>query len=185
MMNANKTALCCFLSFAAFGFVPLASAHAEASAPALFGVKEIQIEHARMGNAAASAACGTSGGEIAKMVEDSLKMDNLPVFSMVNAPNEKPDSVRITLLPEVTTLQPTDKSCVSWLSLSAQSRNTLLISPLPTPRHAMVTYWSGGVMISSNVSSHSRTINEAVDKLCAQFSRQYRLDQPPVLPAGK
>jgi hypothetical protein len=186
VMNANKTkaAFCFLTSFV--GLVAATSAIAGPSAPALFGVQEIMVEHGRMGNEAASANCGTSGGEVATMVEKALKMDNLPVFSVIDAPDVREGAARISLLPEVVTLQPTDKSCISWISLTAQSRSTFMIPPVSVPRDAIVNYWHAGVMVGSNPSSHARTINEAIDKMAAQFSRQYRLDQPPSLsPTGK
>jgi len=38
-------------------------------------------------------------------------------------------------------------------------------------------------MLASSQSTHSRTVEEALDKLAKKFAQQYRLDQPPPLPA--
>lgn len=113
------------------------------------------------------------------MVLKALQADNLPAFSVLNAPKRDPNVARIDIYPDVVTLQPREKECVSWVSITAQSREILQINPVATPRNMMSTYWHGGLMVGSSNTAHANTINDAFSKLGAQFSRQYRLDQPP------
>ena len=182
MTNANKSGLCgLLLSASLLTLVSPVAALAQASAPALYDVKELQVQHGRIGNPKASANCGTSSGEVSMMVLKALQADKLPAFSVLNAPKQNPNVARIDIYPDVVTLQPREKECISWVSISAQSREILQINPIATPRNLMSTYWQGGMMVGSNVTAHANTINDAFAKLGAQFSRQYRLDQPPEL----
>lgn len=155
---------------------------AQGSTPALSGVSEIQIQPGRMGNKPASDSCGLSSGEVAAQIQDFLKTHNLPVYSIMDTPEQIQGRARIELLPEVVTLNPQGIDCVSWVAMSAQSRASLVIPPVRTPRNVTVTYWRGGLMVSSTQISHPRAMKEALEKLSGQLARQYRLDQPPALP---
>ncbi len=111
-----------------------------------------------------------------------LKEDQLPAFSVIEAPAPKMDLARIDLFPEIVTLQRQGLDCTSWISLTAQSKATVRVPPVETPRHVTINYWRGGLMVSSTQIGHARTVREALIKLAAQFSRQYRSDQPPPMP---
>jgi len=185
VMNANKALLTGLLL--AGVLAPLSPAHAaeEAmavrAAPALYGVKEIQVQQSRLANPQASANCGTSSGELSAMLLKAFKADGLPAFSILGATPVKQGTARIDIFPDVATLQPRDKECVSWVSFTAQSKDVLRVYPVETPRNLITTYWSGGLMIGTSAAAHPAALNEAVTKLEAAFSRQYRLDQPPAL----
>ena len=188
MMNANKSLSTTLLlagtflvAFSSCSFAQEAEQQKIKAAPAMYNVKEMQMQHGRIANPTASANCGTSSGEIATMFMNAFKVDGLPVFSVLGAPPPKQGVARIDIYPDVVTLQPREKECVSWVSLTAQSKELLRIVPIDTPRNLITNYWSGGLMVGSGVSGHPAALNEAVQKLTAQFSRQYRLDQPPSL----
>jgi len=168
----------CFLSCLILS-CGIGRAQAQQVAPALFNVQEIQVQHGRIGSAVASANCGVSTGEIAAMVLAALKVENLPVFSVLNAPPLRPSVARVDAFPDVITLQPREKECISWVALSVQSKEPLQIDPIKTPRNLITTYWTGGLMVGSSALNHANTIKDAYLKLAEQFGRQYRLDQPP------
>ncbi len=178
MMNANKkTALFFFLSAALV--LPFASAKAQGSAPAMLNVKELRVQHTRLGNNAASDLCGLSPSETMAHVLSKLKEDKLPAFSALESPSSQMGVARIDVVPEIVTLQKQGLDCTSWVSLAAQSRSTLRVPPVEVPRYVTVVYWRGGLMVSSPQVSHARAVRDALVKLATQFSRQYRNDQPP------
>lgn len=178
-MNGNKLLFCCTATLG----LALASTQAAAQAvPAMSGVQEVQVQHARVGNSAATGACGTSSGEIAADVLKVLKGDNIPAFSVIDAPPPRMGVARIDLIPEIITLQQQGLTCTSWISLFAQSRGSIRVPPVETPRNITALYWRGGLMISTTQAGHPRALTEAFGKLALQFSRQYRMDQPPPLP---
>lgn len=178
MMNANKRLVSAALLTACL--VPT-TGWATDSAPALYGISEIQVQDARLGNSEATANCGMSSGEISNAVLRSLRAGSLPVFSPISAPPLKKETARINLLPTVMSLQTDDKTCTSWVSFSAQNRHLVVLPPIETPRYITVTYWDGGMMVHSIKSTHAQAMINAIDKIVGQFSRQYKLDQPPNL----
>jgi len=193
VMNANKTTL---PSLVLAGMLTVLSpslaaepapatapvaAPAPAAAPALYNVRELQVQHGRLANPTASANCSTSSGEVASMVIKAFKADGLPAFSVLGAPARTPGIARVDIYPDVVTLQPHDKECVTWVSLTAQSKDVLRVYPVETPRNLITTYWTGGLMIASSITGHAMALNDAIVKLTAAFSRQFRIDQPPSL----
>lgn len=179
MMNANRLYIAAAL-LSTF-LLPTTGQAQAASAPALYGVGEIQVQNARLGNSEATANCGMSSGEISNAVIKAFSGDLLPVFSPLNAPPEKESVARIDLLPTVMSMQTDDKTCTSWVSFSAQSHNPVVLTPIETPRYITVSYWDGGMLVHSTKGGHAQTLINAIDKIVGQFMRQYKLDQPPSL----
>lgn len=169
-------ALCLGLSFAP------ATARAEGSIPALADVAAIQVQPGRMGNKAASDTCGLSSGEVSAEILKALKELQLPATSIMETPSDTQGRLKIELYPDVVTINSQNVDCITWLSLSAQSRSTLVVPPSRLPRNVTISYWRGGMMISSTQISHQRMVKEGLDKLAGQLAKQYRLDQPPALP---
>lgn len=180
-MNVNKTIPAFLLCLSTLLTSPFPVLAQQGSAPALYNVKELLIQHGRLANQQASANCGTSSGEIAAMVLKAFKTDGLPAIPVLGAPPADSNTARVEVFPDVATLQPREKECISWVSLTVQSKDLLLIRPIETPRNLITTYWTGGLMVSSSTTAHPVSINDAVTKLTAAFSRQYRLDQPASL----
>ena len=162
-------------------FYPV-SGWAQGASPAMADIEGIQVQPGRMGNKSASDNCGLSSGEIAAQVLALLKGSQLPVYSLMETPQAMSGKIRIELHPEIMTLNPQGVDCISWVSLYAQSRSTLIVPPSRTPRNVTVNYWRGGLLVSSTQISHPRAMKEALEKLTGQMVRQYRLDQPPALP---
>ncbi len=152
---------------------------AQGSAPGMMNVKEIQIQHTRIGNNEAADICGIASSDMTLHVLKRLKEDQLPAFPILQAPTPSMDKARIDLQPEVVTLQRQGLECTSWVSLTAQSRGTVRIPPIEFPRYVTITYWRGGLMVGSTQTGHPRAVREAFIKLSGQFSRQFRTDQPP------
>lgn len=178
MMNVNKLLL--GTAFLTSCLAPTLG-HAVDSAPALYGIQEIQVQNARLSNKDTTSQCGLSSGEIADAAVKTFRRDSFSVFSPINAPPLKEGTARIDLLPTVMSLQTDDKTCTSWVSLSAQSRNLVVLPPIETPRYVTITYWEGGMMAYSTTGTHAQAIVNAIDKISGQFSRQYKMDQPPSL----
>lgn len=178
-MNGNKakTALCALAALWLYAPACLSAG----SAPALLGVQEIIVRAERIGDEDAAGSCLSQIGDGADLVLKKLKEDNLPAFSVMDAPSNT-SAARIDLQPEILTLQRQGLDCISWVSLTAQSRETLQVLPVRPTRNVMVTYWRGGLIVSSTRIAHPRAVGEALAKLAQGFSRQYRADQPPPLP---
>lgn len=177
VMNVNKSSL--FIGLVAS--LCAGDAFAQKSAPSLYMVGELMVHSARLGNPAMTASCGLSSGEVSHIVLKSLKNDNLPAISIINAPPPKNNVARIDILPTMMSIKTDDKTCTSWISLSAQTRDLVVLPPLEVPRNVVVTYWDGGLLVHSRIEGHAQATINAVDKLAEQFSRQYRMDQPPDL----
>ncbi|HAX92136.1 MAG TPA: hypothetical protein DCY07_08040 [Rhodospirillaceae bacterium] len=182
-MNANKLFLAAGFAVFCWGVLPTAALAQTPVAPSLYGVGEIQVQHTRLANPAVTATCGLSSGEISHIALKSLKNDELPAFSVINAPASKEDVARIDLLPTVASMQTNETSCTSWIAFSAQGRNLVVLPPVSTARSVVVTYWEGGLLVHSTVEKHPQALVNAIDKLVVQFARQYRLDQPPEISA--
>lgn len=181
-MTGNKKGGLALLVVLSFCLAPLA-AQAEGSAPALLGIQEILVKQPKLGDDASSDICGLSANDMSDLILKKLKEDGAPAYSALEAPAIQTGTTsRIDLSPEVVTLERQGFDCTSWISLTAQSRETLTIVPVRVPRSVYVTYWRGGLIVSSTQTSHRRAVNDALGKLAVQFSRQYRNDQPPPLP---
>jgi hypothetical protein len=153
-----------------------------ATAPAMSGVQEVLLQYAKIGNNAKAGACTVTPGEITSALYASLKSYNVPAVSVIDAKPAMIGVARIELIPEIVSLNSQGVDCTSWVSLVAQTQNTLRIQPIETPRSVIVTYWRGGMLVNSNQTTHPHAIKEAFEKLSSQFSQQYKLDQPPELP---
>lgn len=180
--NANKTRAIAALLF--LTVTPFSTALAQGTvqtAPSFYAVTEFVLQHPRFGNPKASGACGTSTGELTKIVLAALKTNKLPVISIVGAPPPRPNIERVDILPDVVTLQMHPDECVSWISLTVQQRVPLRLDPVPAPREMNIVYWHGGLMAGSTVNSHPNALKDAVTKIGQSLSRQYRADQPPTI----
>lgn len=154
----------------------------EGAAPALSNVQEMIVQAVRTGGTAAAKSCGISQEKLLSVLVKELKNYNLPVFSLIEAKPSRMGIARIELMPEVITSNTQGVECTSWVSLTAQSQNTVRIPPVETPRNIVVTYWRGGVLVSSAESSHGQVVADNFDKLSKQLALQYNRDQPPPMP---
>jgi|GEM_PF-1727237 len=178
--SAIRVAL--WTGFALLAFVPLPSHAYEGAAPALSGVEEILVQSVRAGGNAAGKTCGVNEDVLTKKLVKSLKSFNTPAVSVIDAKPSKIGVARVEVIPEVMTSGSQGIECTSWVSFSVQTYQTLRVPPVETPRNVIVTYWRGGLMVTSVTMSHLQVLSDAFDRLAEQFGKQYRLDQPPPLP---
>ena len=167
----------------AFTIAPALAADEVGSAPAMFGVKEVLLQYARMGSSKAAEACGIPREELMGILAKELKDSNVPTTTVTQAKPPIMGEARIELVPEISSINSQGTDCISWLSLSAQSQSTAQILPVKIPRNVVVTYWRSGQLVGSSQTTHKRVLGDAFQKLIRQFAQQYRLDQPPILPA--
>ncbi len=181
-MTANKLFLRFFIALigvASFGSSALASG---GSAPSLLGVEEIVVQNTRLGQGGPSAACGIISSNAVDAVLKKLKSEEIQAFSVMSAPRANDKVARVELLPEIVSLQRQGLDCVSWVALTAQTRETVALPPIKIPRNLSVTYWRAGLLISSTQIAHARAVYDALGRLAVSFAKQHRLDQPPPLP---
>jgi hypothetical protein len=172
--NASKAA---FL----LALIP-ATALAQGAAPAMFGVEDIVIQIPHFGDDKTADSCGLDPSELADTIEETLKDHNVPVSSVTEAKPSAIGVARVNLLPDIFTFNSQGLDCTSWVSLAAESRNSVRIPPVDTSRSVTISYWREGTMLASSQSTHERAVVEAFRKLARQFAEQYKLDQPPSLP---
>ena len=154
----------------------------EGAAPALSNVKEMLVQNVRTGGTSAAKGCGVNQEALLAVLIKDLKNYNLPAFSLIEAKPSQMDMARIELLPEVITSNTQGVECTSWVALTAQSLATVRIPPVETPRNIVVTYWRGGILVSSAETSHGQVVADNFDKLARQLSLQFNRDQPPPMP---
>jgi hypothetical protein len=158
-------------------------AWAQGSTAAMAEVKEVLLQYANIANTEAAGQCSLSRESLNDDLQRNLKLGSVPIILVNEAKPAMLGVARIELLPEIVTIYFEGLGCTSWISLAAQSKHSLKIPPVETPRSITVSYWRSGLMVSTNISSHSRLVAEAFQKLAKKFADQYRLDQPPPLPS--
>lgn len=154
----------------------------EGSAPALSNIQELVVQNIRFGNNTGKSICGVRDDVLLARVVQDLKSYNLPAFSVMEAKPIKIGVARVEIVPEILSTNSQGIECTSWVSLTAQSNNTLRIPPIETPRNIIVTYWRANILVSSSENAHPQVLNDAFDKLTRKFAQQFRMDQPPPLP---
>jgi len=183
-MSGNKRSILKNAALAALLLTP-GFAHAQGSAPAMFGVKEVLIQYARFSNPKTADACSLSREDLARAIDKVLTENNIPALTATDAKPPMMGAARIELIPELSTINNGSLDCTSWVSLTAETRNNLRIPPVDTPRSVTVTYWHQGAIIASEHSGHEGLAEDILKKMALQFAQQYRLDQPPEVPPGQ
>ena len=157
-------------------------AYAQGAAPALFGVEEVVIQVPHFGNDKTADECGLDPSALSDILEQTLKDNNVPAVAVAEAKPPVIGVARINLLPDVFSFNSQGLDCTSWVSLAAESHNSIRVPPVDTSRNVTVSYWREGTMLGSSQTTHERTVSEALRKLALHFAEQYKLDQPPPLP---
>lgn len=179
----KKTALIRFaLYLAPVLALPAAAQAAEGAAPEMLGVREVILDYARFSDPKASDTCGLGREQIASELFKALNGTGVPAVPVADAKPPVMGVARIDLIPQIDTHADDNLDCVTWVSLSAESRANAVIPPVATLRGVTVLYWRQHVMIASNQSAHEQLVGDNLEKMAAQFAQQYRLDQPPELP---
>jgi hypothetical protein len=163
-------------------FAPNAQAQS-GSASGMFGVEEVIIQYTRLGNAKTAEACGLSREKFADILKNTLQDNGVPAIPVDEAKPALAGVTRIDLVPSVFSYNGQGLDCISWVSLSVESRNRVHIPPIDIPRSVIITYWREGALISSDQITHQRVVGDALQKQAKLFADQYKLDQPPALPS--
>jgi len=171
-----------FLTAFLFMLMPACVFAQGGSAPAMFDVREVVIQFTSFGDPETANSCGLSREELASMLNKTLQDNGVPAIPVTEANPPVIGTARIELLPEIFSFNSQGLDCTSWVSLTAQSRNSLHIPPVNISRNVTVTYWRQGLLLSSSQATHEHIVSDALQKLTLQFARQYRLDQPAVAP---
>jgi hypothetical protein len=155
---------------------------AQGAAPAMFGVEEAVIQVPHFGNDKTADECGLDPGPLLDIIEKTLQDKNVPAVSVAEAKPSVIGVARINLVPDIFSFNSQGLDCTSWITLTAESRNSVRIPPVDTSRNVTITYWREGMMLGSNQTTHQGVIGEAFRKLALDFAKRYKLDQPPPLP---
>lgn len=167
--------------FALFVFLPALS-HAQGAAPGMSGVQEVVVQYARFVDPKAADNCGLQRETITNSIVKNLTDSNVPAMASANAKPPMMGVARIELVPEISTISNGGLDCTSWVSLTAQTSSNARIPPIDVLRNVKIVYWQQGVLLASAQSTHPEQLRDTMQTMALQFGRQYRLDQPPVLP---
>ncbi|MDE1901348.1 MAG: hypothetical protein KGI37_06875 [Alphaproteobacteria bacterium] len=159
-----------------------AAAHAQGAAPGLYAVGDIILEPARFPDPKAANSCGLSNDGIVDALTKAFAGTQIPVTVAAIARPPQMGVARIDLIPEIYTHVGDSLNCVSFVSLSAESPANVTIPPVATPRGITALYWQQSTMVASDQTNHAQTVNDVLQKMAAQFTQEYRVAQPPVLP---
>ena len=169
-----------FSALLCLGFVP-SDAHAQGAAPELFNVGEIIVNYVKFEDPKASDSCGLSREQISKAFKDAFLGTSVPAMDVVDAKPSMVGVARIQLFPEISTHVDENMNCISWITLSAESRANVVIQPVSAPRNVTIVYWRQHTKAVSGQSLHPRKVGDAVSKMAEQFAQRYRVDQPAAL----
>jgi hypothetical protein len=173
-MNASK-----FASFAFFFLACASQAHAQGAAPAMYNVREVVVDYTRFDDPKAAQACGLGREQISATLMNALKDTGVPAIAASDARPVSMGVARIQLVPEIYVYETESLDCVSFVSLTAESKINAVIPPVTTPRHVDAIYWQQHAKLISDLTGHAQKLTEVMQKMAAQFVQQYRLDQPP------
>lgn len=183
-MNGNRpspspAALAALLFFSSLP----AAAQTQGVAPAMFNVKEVVVQYAHFGNPQTAEGCGLSREDLAALLNKELTLNGVPAIAVTEAKPAILGTARIEMVPDIFSFNSQGLDCTSWVSLAAESRNSVHIPPVDVSRNVMITYWREGVLLASSQATHQRVVGEALQKLARKFAQQYKLDQPAEVPA--
>ncbi len=151
-------------------------AHASGAAGALFGVQTANVHLPLFANTQASEGCGLSKEELGKQLKQIMETAGIPAVTLDQPRPPIVSIARVELIPDiVSTNQGLD--CVSWISLSVESDERLVIQPVELLRETTVQYWTQGALISSGQAEHQRTVVGAMQKMIDNLAKKFRKDQ--------
>ncbi len=164
----------------AFLFLPVLSSAASAQgyAPELYGIGEIIVNYARFDDPKASAGCGLTREDVAAVLASSFEGTGVPAVGVLDAKPPVAGVARIQFLPEIVTQAGENLDCVSWISLSAESRAAVVIPPVDAPRSITAVYWRRHAKVFSSQTLHAQKVKEVLKNMAADFVQRYRIDQP-------
>ena len=172
--------VCCLIVLAIAVFAFSAEAQ-ESAAMSLYGVKEILVRPVHFDDPATAATCRLKSDELDELIMKELHDGDLPVFAEADARPSTADVARIILVPQIVPFNSQGFDCVTWVSLSAESRNHLRVLPIEIPRVINVIYWRHGELVASAVSVHFDHVTASLHNMIHDFAQRYALAQPPTV----
>lgn len=155
------------------------NAQAQGYAPEMFGVGEVIVNFAQFDDPKVANSCGLSREKIADLFDNVFKKTDVPAVAVVDARPPISGIARIQLIPQISSYEDQNLDCISWVSLSAESHNNVVIPPVDAPRSVTAVYWRQHAKVFSSQAIHAQKVEEVLKKLAEQFAQQYRIDQPP------
>lgn len=180
MMIVNKKGLA-LLALISFFSISSTPAKAADVVPPLYGIDDIVVNLTRLGNEAHSTQCSVFRRQISDQILEALLDKKIPARSSIGKPLAEEEKTSVELVPELVTISARENKCVSWIAFSVQSRNAISLPPAKYHREVQLTYWKGGLLVSTSKLPHNKGVKDAVEKLVEQFIKQYHKDQPPKL----
>lgn len=195
VMNANNRfswiqALAVLASFVAPSFAqaeeptvqgPYSVYSQESAVQSLYGVKEILVRSVRFDDMTLAKTCRLTVEDLDATILQELKDNNLPATPEKDARPTMVENPRILLVPQIVPYNNQGLDCVTWVSLSAETKNHLRVLPIEVPRIVNVIYWRSGEIVASAVSVHADHVNVALHKMIHNLGQKYMLAQPPTV----
>lgn len=170
-----------FMVLCALLFSTVSANAQESAAQSLYGVKEILVRPVHFDDAALAKSCRLDGAALDATIMSELKSNALPVVAEAEARPSTVDTARIILVPQIVPFNSQGLDCVTWVALSAESRNHLRVLPVEVPRIINIVYWREGTLITSATSIHDDHVNAALHNMIHRFGQSYTLAQPPTV----
>jgi hypothetical protein len=152
--------------------------YAQGTAPEMFGVGEVVVEYAQFADPSASDTCSLSREQIASVLSEAFVGTKVPAVAASEAKPQILGIARIQFVPMISSHVDENLGCISWISVSAESRINAVIPPVSPPRSVTAVYWRQNAKVSSGQSIHAKKVAEILKKIVDQFAQQYKLDQP-------
>ncbi len=179
VMNANR--YCVGLIFGLALSLPSLAHAQESAAQSLYGVKEILVRPVRFDDPDMAKSCRLQGADMDALLLQELKDNGLPAMAEKDAKPSTGDVARIFLVPQIVPYNSQGLDCITWVSLSAESRNHLRVLPVQIPRIINVVYWHHGQVVASAVSVHGEHVSSAIHSMIREFGQHYTAAQPPTI----
>lgn len=163
-------------------FILPLSAHAQesiGSAQSLFGIGEILVRPVHFDDPAEAKSCRLIGEDLDETIMRELKDKGLPVYPEANSPPSTISVARIILVPQIVPHNSQGQDCVTWVALSAESRNHLRVLPVEIPRIVNVVYWRQGEVVASAISVHGEHVTSVLQNMIHHFGDKFKQAQPP------
>ncbi|MDD4617211.1 MAG: hypothetical protein PHW76_08915 [Alphaproteobacteria bacterium] len=160
-----------------FVVVSEAARASDGFAPSMYGVTDVSIENVKFNDPKASDKCGLTKDGIATVLKSAFVDKQVPVVVASTTRMQVMGTARIKLIPEISTHLDEIMGCLSWVTLSAQSRENLQIPPIAPPREVTVLYWNHAARVFSGISAHPAKVAEVLNNAAGQFSQQFVADQ--------
>jgi hypothetical protein len=172
------------LGLAVAGLVP-SSAFAQSQDPSvrfvppLYGVTEIVLAPAEV-TSTAPEQCTVSPQDVRDAIRLAFQTQALRIVDE-NAPvlpgpdGEK--TVRLKLLPSVSSIYDGTASCTSWLSLKSTASHTMRLPPLYFRQPLTVLFWEQGGLVLSVRGGHNLAVRNNFTQLARLFVEKWNRDQ--------